>query len=135
MAFSIEGRYPFLDYRMVEWAMTLPLEMNLSRGWNKLMIRDALADVLPDSIRWRRSEVGFITPQSEWIRTTLRPVLMNWAANPSKQLQQIVDTSKVKVLADELLGLKGIHRKDERQLLLVRLFFLDKWLTRFGVEV
>ena len=75
MAFSIEGRYPFLDYRIVEWALSLPPEMNLRQGWNKLLLREALGHALPPAIQWRRSKVGFVTPQSEWIRTTLRPVL------------------------------------------------------------
>ena len=135
MAFSIEGRYPFLDYRMVEWALTLPPEMNLKRGWNKLLLREALGHALPPAIQWRRSKVGFVTPQSEWIRTTLRPVLSQWAAQPSERLQQIVDKSRLKQLAGELLNSKSIHKKDERQFLLVRLFFLDRWLNLFKVAV
>lgn len=135
MAFSIEGRYPFLDYRMVEWALTLPPEMNLRQGWNKLLIRESLGHALPHAIQWRRSKVGFVTPQSEWIRTTLRPVLIDWAGRPSERLQQIVDKIRLKQLADELLGSNSIHKKDERHFLLVRLFFLDRWLNTFNVDV
>ena len=135
MAFSIEGRYPFLDYRMVEWALTLPPEMNLRHGWNKLLLRESLGHALPPAIQWRRSKVGFVTPQSEWMRTTLHPVLVGWAARPSERLQRIVDKSRLKVLAGELLNANSIHRKDERQFLLVRLFFLDRWLNTFEVGV
>lgn len=120
---------------MVEWALTLPPEMNLRQGWNKLLIRESLGHALPRAIQWRRSKVGFVTPQSEWIRTTLRPVLVDWAGQPSERLQQIVDKARLKQLADELLGSNSIHKKDERHFLLVRLFFLDRWLNIFNVDV
>src|SRR5205823_7334387 len=124
MAFSIEGRYPFLDHRLVEWIMTLPPEMNLKRGWNKLLLREALSNILPPAIQWRRSKVGFETPQSEWIRTTLRSVLRQWAGRPSERLQAIVNPSHLKRFAEQLLRSNTLHKMDERQLVLVRLYFL-----------
>jgi asparagine synthase (glutamine-hydrolysing) len=135
MAFGIEGRYPFLDHRLVEWVLTLPPEMNLMRGWNKLLLREALGPVLPDGIRWRRSKVGFVTPQSEWIRTTLRPALICWASRPSERLGQIVDRSQLKRLTNELLNMKRVNEMDEQQFLLVRLLFLDRWLNRFDLSL
>ena len=135
MAFSIEGRYPFHDHRFVELALGLQTELNLGRGWNKLLIRGALGHLLPPSIRWRRSKMGFVTPQSVWIRTTLRPKLQAWVARPSERLQQIVDPAGLRRLAEGLLGSTRDQRMDEGQLLLVRLFFLDRWLNRFGVEL
>jgi asparagine synthase (glutamine-hydrolysing) len=135
MAFSIEGRYPFLDHRFVEWAMTLPPEINLKRGWNKLLLREALSNILPPAIQWRRSKVGFETPQSEWIQTTLRSVLTQWVGCPSERLQAIVDLSHLKRFAEQLLWSNTLHKMDERQLVLVRLYFLDRWLTRFKVDV
>jgi asparagine synthase (glutamine-hydrolysing) len=135
MAFSIEGRYPFLDYRMVEWALTLPPEVNLNRGWNKLLLRSALGAVLPAAVQWRRSKVGFETPQSEWIRSALHPKLVHWASRISDRLGEIVDQQRVKSMAEELFASKKLHRMDERQFLLLRLFFLDRWLSLFEVHV
>jgi asparagine synthase (glutamine-hydrolysing) len=135
MAFSIEGRYPFLDHRFVEWAMTLPLEINLKRGWNKLLLREALSNILPPAIQWRRSKVGFETPQSEWIRTTMRSVLTQWAVHPSERLQAIIDPSRLKRFAEQLLWSNTLHKMDERQLVLMRLYFLDRWLALFKVDL
>lgn len=135
MAFSIEGRYPFLDYRMVEWALTLPPRLNLNRGWNKLLLRNALGPLLPRSIQWRKSKVGFETPQSEWIRTALHPVLARWAGRISERLRLVVDEPRFKSFAEELLSSKQLHKMDERHFLLLRLFFLDRWLNLFEVEV
>jgi len=135
MAFSIEGRYPFLDYRLVERAMTLPPEMNFRRGWNKLLLRQALSGILPPCIQWRRSKMGFETPQSVWIRTTLRPTILHWAQQPSERLREIVEPSRLNDLAEPLLALKKLHKMNEWQNLLVRLFFLDRWLDLFKLEI
>jgi asparagine synthase (glutamine-hydrolysing) len=135
MAFSIEGRYPFLDYRMVEWALILPPAVNLNRGWNKLLLRRALGAVLPAAVQWRRSKIGFETPQSEWIRGVLHPVLVRWASELSDRLRDIVDQSRLNVLVKALLASKNLHKMDERHFLLLRLFFLDRWLKLFDVHV
>jgi hypothetical protein len=109
--------------------------MNLKRGWNMLLLREALSNILPPAIQWRRSKVGFKTPQSEWIRTTLRSVLTQWAAHPSKRLQEIVDPSRLKLFAEQLLRSNTLHKMDERHMVLVRLYFLDRWLTLFKVNL
>jgi asparagine synthase (glutamine-hydrolysing) len=133
MAFAIEGRYPFLDYRLVEFAMKLPVEMNFHAGWNKYLLRISLGRLLPDAIQWRRSKVGFVTPQSVWLQTTLKPTFFNWAKNPSASLCQVIDCKKLKQLARELLSSKSIHPMNENQHLLFRLFALDAWLRRYKV--
>jgi asparagine synthase (glutamine-hydrolysing) len=134
MAFSIEGCYPFLDYRLVEWTVILPPKMNFGRGWNKLLLRQALSDILPPTIQWRRSKVGFETPQSVWSRTTLRPTILHWAQQPLERLREIVELSKLQALAEPLLALEKLHKMNEWQNLLVRLFFLDRWLELFRLE-
>lgn len=75
MAFAIEVRNPFLDYRLVEYAMALPDEMKIRDGWTKYVLR-AAGDVLPDEIRWRPDKVGYVTPEDRWLAGPLR----DWAA-------------------------------------------------------
>jgi len=135
MAFSIEGRYPFLDYRLIEFAMQLPVEMNLHSGWNKYLLRNTLGNLLPPEIQWRRSKVGFVTPQSSWLNTSLKSTFLDWAENPSKSLGLIVDARELKLFTKGLLFSNKIHPMDERQHLLFRLFSLDKWLDVFGVII
>jgi asparagine synthase (glutamine-hydrolysing) len=50
MAHAVEGRFPFLDHRLVEFAATIPAEFRL-RGLNeKYILKRALADLLPASV-------------------------------------------------------------------------------------
>lgn len=71
MAHSIESRMPFLDYQLVEFAVRCPPALKLRNGWTKWILRAALDGTLPDSVRLRKSKLGFDTPQSEWLRTGL----------------------------------------------------------------
>jgi asparagine synthase (glutamine-hydrolysing) len=48
MAFSIESRVPFLDYRLVEFISSLPSSMKIRHDWTKWVLRQAMAEVLPE---------------------------------------------------------------------------------------
>jgi asparagine synthase (glutamine-hydrolysing) len=67
MAFSIEARTPFLDYRVVEHVMSTPALLKIRDGWSKWMLREAMRDVLPESIRSRKDKMGFVTPEAVWL--------------------------------------------------------------------
>jgi asparagine synthase (glutamine-hydrolysing) len=51
--FAMEIRYPYFDRRLVEFCLALPAEQKLSQGWNRFIVRRALADLLPPEVRWR----------------------------------------------------------------------------------
>jgi asparagine synthase (glutamine-hydrolysing) len=68
MAFSIETRLPFLDYRLVEFAFSLPDAQKLDHVETKAILRRALADRIPEAVRQRRDKMGFETPTDVWLR-------------------------------------------------------------------
>ncbi|MBK9091429.1 MAG: asparagine synthase (glutamine-hydrolyzing) [Anaerolineae bacterium] len=68
MAFSIEARLPFLDQRVVEFALRLPAGAKIEGGWTKAILRKAMAGRLPDEIRLRREKMGFPTPEAAWLQ-------------------------------------------------------------------
>ena len=80
MAFSLEMRSPFLDHRLVNFALSLKPEFKLRNGWSKYIIRKAFPE-LPHSVRWRRDKQGFTIPEAQWLRTdlagTIRGVFKN----------------------------------------------------------
>lgn len=67
MAHSIEARVPFLDADLSEFIYSIPLEEKIEDGKTKDILREALKDVLPESIYRRYSKLGFVTPQDAWI--------------------------------------------------------------------
>jgi asparagine synthase (glutamine-hydrolysing) len=73
MASSLETRLPFLDYRLVEWAFTLPPPLKLARGETKRVVRRATAAYVPPEIVGRTDKMGFTSPQEVWQRGALEP--------------------------------------------------------------
>jgi asparagine synthase (glutamine-hydrolysing) len=67
MAHSIEIRSPFIDYRLIEFAFSLPSYAKYERGESKRVIRRALADRLPQEVLGCRRKIGFATPFNEWL--------------------------------------------------------------------
>jgi asparagine synthase (glutamine-hydrolysing) len=68
MAHSLEVRHPFLDHRLVDFALNLPTELKLNRGWSKLILRESFPE-LPKQLRWRRDKQGFGTPEEAWLKS------------------------------------------------------------------
>jgi asparagine synthase (glutamine-hydrolysing) len=66
MASSLETRLPFLDYRLVEWAFTLPPQLKLVREESKRVVRRATAPYVPPEISGRTDKMGFTSPQELW---------------------------------------------------------------------
>jgi len=65
---SIEIRSPFLDYRIVEFAFSLPTKYKFDMGSTKKIIRDSFRGRLPSSIVDGHEKVGFVTPFASWLQ-------------------------------------------------------------------
>jgi asparagine synthase (glutamine-hydrolysing) len=71
MAVSLEGRVPFLDHRVVEFAARLPLSMKLRNSGGKWILRRLLDQYVPQELI-DRPKKGFTLPVAEWLRGSLR---------------------------------------------------------------
>jgi len=74
MAASIESRVPFLDHHLVEFAAGLPANRKLSGFSTKRILREAVRDVLPQSVL-ERPKMGFPVPFGQWIQDGWGPVV------------------------------------------------------------
>ena len=76
MALSCEVRAPFLDYRVVELGLKMPDAIKLRSGWTKWALRKAFEKDLPQEITWRKDKKGFVNPQDKWLKTVLKPYVL-----------------------------------------------------------
>jgi asparagine synthase (glutamine-hydrolysing) len=71
MAVALEVRCPLLDWRVVEFALTLPDELRIGSGGGKRVLRSVLARHVPPALT-ERPKAGFGVPITEWVRGPLR---------------------------------------------------------------
>jgi len=121
MRFGIETRLPFLDYRFVEFALSLSTRIKLNQGWTKWPLRAAMRDILPASICWRKDKIGFAAPDQLWLNR-----------HSPTMYEKVTDSALVARYVDMKALEKKFHRLDLG--MRWRLYCLALWGERFGVE-
>jgi asparagine synthase (glutamine-hydrolysing) len=66
MAWSIESRMPFMDWRLVSFLAKVPPAYLVRDGWTKWLARSAMQGELPADVVWRRDKVGWAIPEPAW---------------------------------------------------------------------
>ncbi|EFK95596.1 asparagine synthase (glutamine-hydrolyzing), partial [sediment metagenome] len=79
MAAGLEGRFPFLDHRLVEFGLSLPPSHKVGFRQLKVLLRQLLARYLPKDFVYRRKQ-GFEVPVDSWFRAELDTELRNTIA-------------------------------------------------------
>ena len=131
MAFSVEGRYPFLDHELIELCLSFAPSTLYHHGWTKWPLRVGLGHVLPRQIRMRKTKFGFEVPQDTWLCGPLLPTLQQWLKQ-DRPLWEYVEQSDVQRLAQDAWQRNG--KTEEQGQTLFRLFIFDRWLEVFGVR-
>ena len=94
MAFSVESRTPFLDYRLVEMFLGMPGVYKVRNGWTKPFTREAMTGKMPEAVRLRVDKKGFATPEVAWYHRNLdriREVLLC----PTSRIHLWLDRTKL----------------------------------------
>jgi asparagine synthase (glutamine-hydrolysing) len=126
MAHSLECRGPFLDHRVVELAMAMPLErkIQLRTGRSKIVLKQAFSDLLPPRIKGR-SKMGFGVPISRWFRDELAQPLQEVLLDP-----QCLDRGLFRAEVVRSLVAEHIAGKREHGYRLWALLMLELWFRR-----
>ena len=122
MAFSIEARTPFLDYRLVELVQNLSPTQLISNGLSKAFIRDGVKEFIPEEIFNRSDKKGYPMPSSEWIKESQERIRALFTK--SSFISQFFDHE---MLQNFLLAESIILTNDE----VWRLVFTEIWFKEF----
>lgn len=74
---SVEIRMPFMDYRLVEYVFSLPLESKIGHGFTKLILREAMKGKMDEQIRTRTFKVGIASPMEYWFKNDLKAWMLD----------------------------------------------------------
>jgi asparagine synthase (glutamine-hydrolysing) len=127
MAASVESRVPFLDHEFVEHAASIPGSYKL-RGWRtKVVLREALRDLVPQAIL-TRPKMGFPTPVDRWFRGTFGTLLDEFVSGSRALERNLFESGYVRRLVQEHRS--GVANHGDRLWLLMNLeiwqrIFLD----------
>jgi asparagine synthase (glutamine-hydrolysing) len=118
MHHSVESRLPFIDYRVVETALSLPDKYKIFQGWTKYILRKGIESYLPADIVWRKNKIGFEAPADQWLKEYYGYIIEK--IRSSQILNDITDIKKIESL-DSVLKWK--------------LFFIAIWEKKFNVTI
>lgn len=66
MAHGVEVRSPFMDWRLVTFAFSIPSAHKIGAGYTKRILRDSMKGILPEAIRARTKKLGFPNLDEGW---------------------------------------------------------------------
>ncbi|WP_295231681.1 asparagine synthase (glutamine-hydrolyzing) [uncultured Chryseobacterium sp.] len=126
MANSVEVRSPFLDYRIIEFARTLPVDYRYVPGRKKRILRDILKDYIPEDV-FDQPKRGFAVPIGKWIKSELRQEFIDNLQDDFLNQVPNLDVKKFKKMFK--LHLAGKH---DYSSYIWRVYVLSKWYQEFG---
>ena len=117
MTVSLEGREPFLDHRVIEWAATLPNEYKYRNGDKKHIVKEIVHQYIPKEMM-DRPKMGFAIPIANWMTNDLRDYVESFINQKNIEDQGIFNWNYVnkiktdffngkKIVPPTPIGLKG----------------------------
>jgi len=128
MACGLELRCPFLDYRLVELAFTIPGSDRIANGEGKRPLREMLAPVLPSAAS--RPKRMFGVPLRDWFRSSEHPLLRLLSVDRPRRLDEWIDPRGVTRLLEEHRSAAADHTRKLRALLA-----LAVWTEEFSTSL
>jgi asparagine synthase (glutamine-hydrolysing) len=125
MANSLEVRCPFLDHELVEFAAAIDSSRKRTNGSGKLILKSALASVLPPAIL-SKPKSGFGVPLGKWLRTELAGMLRECLLDDRALRRGLFQPKFIRTLLDE-----HFSGKRDWSARLWAFLFLELWFRQF----
>ncbi len=127
MSVGLEGREPFLDHRVIEWAARLPMEYKYNKGCKKFIIKEIVHKYLPKEMM-DRPKMGFGIPIVTWLQTDLKPFVDQYFNESFIVKQNIFNNKEVQRIKKSFYQGK-IERAEKIWFLLMFQMWYDKWMN------
>lgn len=112
MANGVECRMPFLDYRIVEYLFSLPIESKVGNGYTKRILREAVKDILPNETRLNKTKLGFNAPLVDWFNGPLKSFMLEHINSEEFICSKYFDGKKIKQDFDNFIETKSNNWND-----------------------
>jgi asparagine synthase (glutamine-hydrolysing) len=125
MTASLEGREPFMDQHIIEWAAKIPDHLKYRHGIKKYILREIVHHYVPKTLM-DRPKMGFAIPIAEWLRSSLRPLLETYLSNDRIEKEGFFSPVYVNRLTTDFL-----NGKTEFDLKIWYLLMFEMWYERW----
>lgn len=125
MSASLEGREPFLDHNVIEWAARLPDHFKYNKGIKKYILREIVHQYIPHTMM-DRPKMGFAVPFENWMMTDLKEQVLSLLSPDHIRTQGIFNTEYVRNLTDRFF-----NGKKELGLKIWYLYMFQLWYNRW----
>lgn len=119
---SLENRAPLLDHRIIEYAISLPLEYKVNKNEGKLILKKILNNYLPNNIL-ENKKMGFHIPIKEWLRNDVKEWAGDLLSESIIKKHGLLDHKVVNKLWKD-----HINQKSNNQYILWNIINLNLWL-------
>ena len=122
MAWSVESRTPFMDYRLLEFTLGLPEDFVYKKGLRKTILRKAMHDIIPPAIENRKDKMGFVTPEELWLKGEGKEWFLQGIEDTMKLLPALFNEAKVMQLFTDT-----VEGRVPFDFTIWRILFFGKW--------
>ena len=127
MQSSIEMRSPFIDYRLMELAFSLPDKMKMDNGVTKKILREIFKGKLPSSVTDNHLKIGFMTPFDNWMdQEGMKNFTTGLLNSDSFRKKKILRPEKIKNVFE--------NREKYPKFPYWRIINLELWSQQYGIN-
>ncbi len=127
MSVGLEGREPFLDQRVIEWAAQLPESFKYNNGNKKFIIKEIVHKYIPKEIM-DRPKMGFGIPIATWLQNDLKTFVDHYFDEAFVIKQNIFNNDEIQRIRHSFYQGK-IERAEKIWFLLMFQMWYDKWIN------
>ena len=127
MTVSLEGREPYLDHRLIEWAAQLPDEYKYNKGEKKYILKEILHNYIPKEMM-DRPKMGFAIPIASWLQNDLKHLVDHYINEELISRQKLFDWAVVGDIKKQFLSGKKEYDVKMWYFLTFQMWY-EKWMT------
>src|SRR5665647_862407 len=127
MSVGLEGREPFLDHRIIEWAARLPMNYKYNQGNKKYILKEIVHKYLPKELM-DRPKTGFGIPIIQWLNADLKPFVNQFLSEDFVLKQQIFHYAEIEKIKNSFYNGKTELAETIWCLLMFQMWY-DKWIN------
>ena len=126
MTVSLEGREPFLDHRIIEWAAQLPDDFKYFNGNKKYILKEIVHQYIPKEMM-ERPKMGFAIPIENWLGTDLKDQVLYYLSDENIMKQDIFDLKFIQKIKNDFFSGKKEFGVKIWYLLMFQMWH-EKWM-------